>query len=275
MKKINLTALVVLALFPALFVSRAAAQEATFNETSIARLQKLTGRESVAFIFASDSHVPFGNIEVLRGLANAANSGDVDFVVFGGDMVQMGNATNYKALRPALKLFNVPFISAIGNHDTSFVDYNDQREYVKRFGKRDFFFDAGPARFVFLNTAISEISEAQLTFLKDALSADKIKFVVTHRPLKYENPIYNTPVGDGSEEFRNIVEAAGVAAVFTGHEHHFGDYSYGGVRYIVSGGAGGSLNSNTDNNFYHCVKVKADRKGFALEVVRLGDGDAD
>lgn len=244
-----------------------------YNEVMIDRLSALSDRENITFIFASDCHVPFGNIEVLRGLAAGANAGDVDFVAFGGDMVQMGNATNYKALRPALKMFKVPFISAIGNHDTTFIDYDDQREYIKRFGKRDFFFDAGPARFVYLNTAKSELTAEQFEFLKTALQTDKMKFVVTHRPMKYVNPIYITPVDEGYEEFRKIVEEAGVTAVFNGHEHHFGEYKIDGVQYITSAGAGGSLNTNTQNNFYHYTLVHAGKDGFSYEVVKLGNGE--
>lgn len=269
-KKKLLLVMLLMVFVPLCTVAQEKAAKAPWNDIMIGRLANLKDRENITFVFSSDSHVPFGNIEVLKGFARGANEEGVDFVIFGGDMVQMGNPTNYKALRPALKLFNVPFISAIGNHDTSFLDYTDQREYIKRFGKTDFFFDAGPARFVFLNTAISKLSEERLKFLKDNLQTDKMKFVVTHRPMKYENSLYITPVDEGYEEFKKIVEDAGVTAVFTGHEHHSGEYNIDGVQYITAAGAGGSLNTHTQNNFYHYVLVHAGRDGFSYEVIKLG-----
>jgi len=260
-------------LFVFLFAGLSPAEEAvslgSFNDVMVSRLADVPEDAAISFIFCADLHVPFDDKGVVSNLVKKANELRPTFIMIGGDMVQTGDPANYASLKRVLRKFRIPVVAAIGNHDTAFSDYSDQVEWTARFGETFFFFDIGPARFIALNSAIAELPDEQLSFLETALDTDKMKFIFMHRPVNYLNPLYDTPIKKGSDRFRELVEAAGVTAVMTGHEHHYGHYEVGGVQYIVSGGAGGWLNDYTKNNFHHFILGRIEDGEFDYKVVKL------
>lgn len=240
-----------------------------WNELMIARLAETDFPDPFEFIFCADTHIPWDDRGVVKKIAGKANEMDVPFVIIGGDTVQVGNPNSFRSLRNMLKRFNMPVVCAIGNHDTAFDDYSNRVEWEKRFGSPDFSFDAGPVRFICLNNADFKMSEESYDFLEEFLKTDKRKIIVMHRPPNYLNPLYSTPLEDEEGRFRKLVEEGGVTAVLTGHEHHSGIYKVGGVQYIVSGGAGGQLNTKTENNFHHIVHIHAGTYIFDFKVIKM------
>lgn len=240
-----------------------------WNEISISRIAIKDATGSIDFFFCSDLHIPFDNKGIVRKIVREANEKKPDFVLLGGDLVQMGLPSYFTTLNKVLRKFRTPVISAIGNHDTSYTDYSDQEEWKDFFGKTYFSFDAGPARFIFLNCANHNLPDAQLDFLRDELKTDLQKFIVMHRPVGYLNELYDTPLKGGSERFRELIEDAGVTAVMTGHEHHHGYYEVNGIKFIVSGGAGGRLNKNTTGTFHHYIFGHVTDKSFNFDVINL------
>jgi len=239
------------------------------NDMMIARLAEKTITDPVTFIFCADLHIPFDDRGVFKTIIKRANELAVSFVLFGGDCVQVGNSANFNILVNLLKKFNMPVISAIGNHDTSFSDYKDEKEWTSRFGSSHFKFDAGPVRVIALDNAAFDMREEDYVFLEESLKTDLRKFVVMHRPTDYLIPEYTTPLNDKPGRFRKLVENGKVTAVLMGHEHHYGNYMVNGVRYIVSGGAGGKLNTNTINNFHHFMIIKAGKDTFDYQVEKI------
>lgn len=240
-----------------------------WNERMIARLAEADLPDPFEFIFCADTHIPWDNRGVFRKIAKKANEMGVAFVIIGGDTVQVGNPHSFRSLRKALKRFNMPVLCAIGNHDTAYENYSDWHEWEKRFGNPYFRFDAGSVRFICLNNANHHLSEENYEFLEKSLKTDRRKIVVMHRPANYLNPIYSTPMEDEEGRFRKLVEEGGVTAVLTGHEHHSGIYKVGGVQYIVSGGAGGQLNTDTKNNFHHFVHTRVGKYVFDFKVMKI------
>jgi 3',5'-cyclic-AMP phosphodiesterase len=247
----------------------AGSTEALWNEIAIARIAATPATDTLMFFFCSDLHIPFDDRGIVSKIANDANKRMPSFVLTGGDNVQVGNPANFSAYKRAIGRFKVPVVAAIGNHDTAFDDYKNEIEWKKRFGSTFFYFDSGPARFIFLNNADFELTEDQFVFLESALKTELRKFIIMHRPPNYLNALYTTPMGKSSERFRRMVESARVTAVLMGHEHHFGAYDIGGVKYIVSGGAGGKLNTTTDNNFHHFIIGHVSPSGFEYEIVKF------
>jgi len=239
------------------------------NEIMIGRLAASEIQDPVEFIFCADVHVPFDDRGVFQTIIKRANETGVRFVLFGGDCVQVGNPASYKVFLRELKKFKMPVICVIGNHDTSFEDYADQREWKKRFGATHFRFDAGAVRIIALNNANYTLSEEDYVFLEESLKTDLRKIIAMHRPANYLNPLYTTPMEDKTGRFRALVEKGGVTAVLTGHEHHYGHYEINGVEYIVSGGAGGKLNTVTENNFHHFLIIKAGSRTFEYTVEKI------
>ena len=239
------------------------------NELMIQKLQSLSLKDPVDFLFCADIHVPFDDRGTFKTIIKRANELGVGFVLFGGDCVQVGNPANFNIFLREMKKFKMPVICAIGNHDTAFDNYSDQREWEKRFGKPHFRFDVGGIRIIALNNADFAMSEEDYGFLEESLKTDLRKIITMHRPVNYLNPLYTTPLRDETGRFRSLVEKGGVTAVLTGHEHHFGHYEINGIHYIVSGGAGGKLNTNTDNNYHHFILIKAGQDTFKFKVENI------
>ncbi len=245
------------------------AKSLEWNKKQIARIAPVPATGTLTFIFISDLHIPFDDKGAVSTITKKANEIKPAFVLTGGDNVQVGNTANFGAMKNAFAKFKVPIIAAMGNHDTAFEDYNNQVEWKKRFGDDYFYFDAGPARFIFLNNAAFDMPEEAFVFLENAVKTDLKKFVIMHRPPDYLNPkYYKTPLHN-SERFRSIVEAGKVTAVMMGHEHHYGYYEVGGVKYIVSGGAGGAVGDDIGNNYHHFILGHVSPAGFEFEVVKI------
>jgi predicted phosphodiesterase len=239
------------------------------NDFMIRRLNENQLSDPLEFIFCADIHVPFDDRGAFKTIIKRANELGVSFVLFGGDCVQVGNTANYSVFMREIMKFKMPVICAIGNHDTSYDDYSDEREWKKRFGASHFRFDAGGIRIIALDDANYGLPEEDCAFLEESLKTDLLKIITMHRPAGYLNPLYTTPLRDESGRFRELVEKGGGAAVLTGHEHHYGYYEINGVKYIVSGGAGGKLNTNTDNNFHHFLHIKAGKNSFDFSVEKI------
>ncbi len=243
--------------------------EKSWNEIAISRIAPLPADATLTFMFCSDLHIPFDNKGVVNLIVKKANELGPSFVISGGDNVQVGSAVNYNFLKKIINKFKIPFIAAIGNHDTDIEGYEYQTEWKKRFGKTFFYFDSGPARFIFLNNANFELEEEQFSFLENSLKTDLQKFIIMHRPPNYLNPLYTTPMDKSSQKFKKLIEEAKVTAVLMGHEHHFGIYEINGTKYIVSGGGGGMLNTTTENNYHHLILGQVSPLKFAFEVIKL------
>ncbi|HOO57299.1 MAG TPA: metallophosphoesterase [bacterium] len=258
--------------FPSiLFIDPATAQneKLSFNEFMIKRISQKPVPDPFEFVFCADTHIPFDDRRTVKTIANKANELGAKFVIIGGDSVQVGDPRNFKSFFSAMKKFDMPIVCAIGNHDTSFSDYSDNNEWKKRFGKTFFFFDAGPARMIFLDNANHILPDDEYNFLEKALDTNLKKFIFMHRPPGYLNSKYITPMKDPDNRFAPMIEKGGVTAVMTGHEHHHGHYEKNGIHYIVSGGGGGKLNTYTDNNYHHIIHVRVGSNEFNFKVIKI------
>jgi Calcineurin-like phosphoesterase len=96
-------------------------------------------------------------------------------------------------------------------------------------------FTAGPAQFFAINT--NELTERQLSWLRDALAAStaKWKFVYGHFPV-YEQTDYT--VEPQQEKLLPILKEFHVDAYFAGHHHSMHHWFIDNTDYIVAGAAG-------------------------------------
>jgi hypothetical protein len=80
-----------------------------------------------------------------------------------------------------------------------------------------------------------------------------------HKPpvSPYQNSWYRPELSSWSERFLKLSQKYKVDIVFSGHEHIFHRSSYGGVRYITTGGAGMLSDLPTSGGGYnHFVVVR-------------------
>ncbi len=98
------------------------------------------------FAVVSDTHLGYGNLEATVNALNGRS--DIEFVVVGGDISDLGLREEYRTTLSILKSLRVPFLTALGNHDAI---SNGKHLFLAMFGPYDFKFEWGSLRFVFYN----------------------------------------------------------------------------------------------------------------------------
>lgn len=205
-----------------------------------------------------------------------------DFCVQLGDMVSRGTRLNYERFFEALGRWelSVPYLPVIGNHDRRYPHgRSDCALFREAFGRTDYAFDRGPARFVVLDSSARELSSRQFRWLDKVLSADRLKCVFTHFPPAPLNRwtgigLARGLVGlrRGGKTLTELFSRRGVHRVYVGHIHAFGVQDYLGVRYVLTGGGGSPLYPNwIPDRYHHYVMAAVDRGGIS-DTLRLADG---
>jgi len=162
-------------------------------------------------------------------------------------------------------LRRVPFYATLGNHDgNSSESRGDLAAYLDNFffpgGKPARYYSfsfAGLADFFALDTTTNTEAgpprphygpgSEQVAWLKEALSRSQApwKIAYFHHPPFSAGPRHSASLRELSE-IHELVAAAGVQVVFSGHEHNFQfaarNERSGGIQYVVTG-AGGELRS--------------------------------
>lgn len=193
-----------------------------------------------------------GHNEVLAEIVKAANSYEVDFLICLGDMVASGTEEEYRAFQETMAELNCPYYTVPGNHDIKGegADY-----YRSRLATGDYFFDYAGYRFIFMDSALMTLSEAQLEWMQETLDGGLPGLIFLHVP-----PLDPRKEGDHAfldpsqaEAFLNLLAAPSsrTLAVFSGHIHMFHHQVLSGVHHVISGGGGASLYAPPDQGGYH------------------------
>lgn len=185
----------------------------------------------------------------------------------------------FEGIAPLQAFGRIPVALAPGNHDIMGTEAN-QAIFAQYFGGPYLSFNRAGCHFVLLNTQepgnYGRIAGRQLQWLRADLAAHRdatLTFVALHQPL--------FPVdghrGESLDAFsaqrdalHELLAAEGVDCVFSGHEHLFYRQQLGGIDYVITGGAGGSVYANPDEGGYHhyCL-VRVYGGGYKLQVRRL------
>ncbi len=184
----------------------------------------------------------------------------IDFVVNLGDISFIkGTRWDYRIYNRLRAKIKWPVISLMGNHDDGTRGEHLFKEYL---GKREFSFSNRNSYFIVLDNKITDLSEQQCAWLEEELKksqAYKHRFVLMHKQALslYQQSWFRPELGKWSYRFMKMCEAYKVDIVFAGHEHMFREGTYGGVRYIMSGG-GGMLTQipEADGGYLHYLVVR-------------------
>ena len=171
------------------------------------------------------------------------------FVINTGDIVPHGYITEYRDYYVrAVKATDIPSFVAIGNHDDS--SDGKAREYRYLFGENslNYYFDYGPNRFIFVDTA-TKVNDEDDTLrwlgnvLRDTPKGFK-KYVTSHKPPKViKKWSYHAWGTDESTVFVRLMEMHKVEEVYLGHIHAYSTTKLNGVKYTLSGGGGAGLHA--------------------------------
>ena len=183
-----------------------------------------------------------------------------DFVLHAGDVIYpAGEARRFDAryFRPYHDLIaSIPFFLCLGNHDVATANGQPYLDafYLPRNNpegtKRYYSFDYGNARFIALDSnQRPESGSPEYAWLAGELERPRKlwTFVFFHHP-PYSSGKHGSDLGI-RKAWSPLFERAGVAVVFSGHDHSYErtlairDFEPGspGVVYIVTGGGGANL----------------------------------
>jgi 3',5'-cyclic AMP phosphodiesterase CpdA len=226
-------------------------------------------QEKVRFIFGTDVHLNIQNSrDRLNGFKQALNKmkkSKADFVIFGGDLVDVSGMSNkitkhqadsiYSVFKQAVDDTKLRYYTTIGNHDRYYDKDNgcvEGDEMFKQYFKESYYtFEEKGVRFFVLNSVQNVegkggfyVGEKQMEWLKKELSnipASTPIVVSTHVPVY---SIYY-PVVDGKYVFVDVImnykellktfEKHNLKLVLQGHQHLYEEIFSQNVRYITAG----------------------------------------
>lgn len=122
--------------------------EKDINKKNIAKIEEACkGKQTIRFAMISDTHRTYDETKSFVNAINKRN--DIDFVIHGGDVTDLGATKEYIWMRDIMNKLDVPYVALIGNHD---ILANGEEIFEAVFGESDFVFMAGNVKFICLNT---------------------------------------------------------------------------------------------------------------------------
>ena len=126
--------------------------ERGINEKNIARIEEACkGKDTIRFVLMGDSQRWYDETEKFVSHLNTRD--DVDFVIHGGDISDVGLTKEFEWVRDIMSKLKVPYVALLGNHD---VLGNGVEVYKKIYGDMNFSFIAGDTKFICMNTCALE-----------------------------------------------------------------------------------------------------------------------
>jgi hypothetical protein len=257
------------------------------GEQAPSRQPMLAPGESFTWTFgeqlAGRDEIVFGQLADCRGarlqLAQMAASGDLadlDFLIVNGDFV-FEQGWEYDLFEQDMEAFGVPVIPVCGNHDIIKNRRFVYEEFLNRFGYLAQAFEAGPVRFVLLESGLKVVGAEQFEFLDRALSEpdpppESIVFIhVTPekwRAAAREARPRSRVLEDEPAKFLSLLASRGCTKFFSGHENRYEHRHHlvGGVDVVntISGGGGEKTGEKTYEQ--HWLKVLVTKSGVSEEV---------
>jgi predicted phosphodiesterase len=207
---------------------------------------------------------------VFRQIVRQVSEERPAFLIHTGDLVSHGGEAEYEAFQGLLAGLAVPFYPVPGNHDASGGGLAAYLEYSGA-PAAHYAFDYGQAHFAFVDSHGGSLSAEETAWLDSDLAATEqpLKIVVLHHPPFDPNGSTHI-MQSGNEAFMQLVQSRGVRYVFAGHIHAFAEGERGGVRYVITGGAGAPLyETEARGGFFHYLRVTVRGAELEYETVRV------
>jgi len=244
----------------------------------------------VRFVVMGDSQPPrpgdLGLPEVFTQIVREVNQWQPALVVNCGDHIS--GYTDDVALINRMwdeyfemdSTYTAPSHHAPGNHDA--WDDRSEAVYLERVGKKYYSFDHENCHFIILDSENrqhpDQIAAEQLAWLTRDLEANREAehiFVFLHKPLwlSWDWKTYRKNAWD--RDVHPLLKRHRVSAVFSGHYHMYGKAERDGVRYIITGGAGGMMGDQPDaeqGHFFHYCQVTVQGPDVSIAVIKPNNG---
>jgi predicted phosphodiesterase len=211
-----------------------------------------------------------GNPKVYRRVLASVDASDSQFLLHTGDLVNQGTEEQWQAFREMMVGFDLPFYPVPGNHDGLEGRLDGYLEYSGA-PAAHYSFDRGPVHFALADSHNGGIGAAELTWLRQDLSAtvQPLKVVLLHHP-PFDPDGTDHIMAYGNEGFMLLMAEQGVDYVFAGHIHAYAQEERDGVTYVITGGAGAPLYSQDHPQaFYHYLQATVKGETLSVEVIQV------
>ncbi len=228
----------------------------------------------------------FAFISDIEGVTNVATpmvkdmaARDIDFIVYGGDIVQRAETEGIKEIQALLESVGVPVHYAIGNNDLIYDETTERKTralFAEAVDERFFYsFDHKGGHFVILDNSYMRdgFPQNELDWLAEDLAEneeeDEPTFLFFHRPLNVPGESFfgddETPDSRvQNEKFREVISRYKINRIFNGHLHMYMSYTLDETPVTVSGGGGAqpqALLGGADAAFFHYLIVNVYEDG--------------
>lgn len=212
-------------------------------------------------------------------LRDIARRRDISFCVDVGDLVPRGKTGFFRRfLKEVQGNLTMPLITAIGNHDLNGGSSDNYRDI---FGETYYSFPIGTNYFIVLDAATEAgFDEIERKWLEEELrkaETSKARFIFMHVP-----PF--DPRGDGfrkclkdGKDLLDLFRRYNVTHLFASHIHGYFSGVWEDVPYTVTGGAGGGLQGDEPEHFFHhyvTVHVHQGKAETMVKRINAEDGTA-
>jgi len=248
------------------------------NESSLSKFKKNKG-DRFKFIVFGDCHAGliFCDSAALK-MVKRINREDIygkfktDFVIIAGDLTFRGSEWDYRIYNILRSLIKRPVLATMGNHDD---DKGGSARFKKYVGKGEFSFADRNSYFIFIDNSVGDLDAAKFAALEEELKKSQSyqhRFIVMHKsPISpYQQTWYGPERNEWSYKFMKLCETYKVDMVFSGHEHMYKEMTFGGVKYIVTGGGGMIAHVPTpDGGYPHYLVVRVNGDYVDYEVRKV------
>ena len=214
--------------------------------------------EKFRFILYSDSQ---NNFIVHSKIASEIVKYQPDFIVSAGDLAHGGRRSDWATefflpMQEVLK--NTPIYVSVGNHSYGSPHFSEYFSFPEHNHETYYSIQIGNAYFIFLDNAKIDfpdkdyytdigVGSPQYNWLEKELGSASAQnanwlFVVAHVPCYSE--FSTVAFNENVKSFVPLYDRYNVDAVFSGHIHAYERGYSDGVYYIITGGAGGTLDHN-------------------------------
>jgi len=206
---------------------------------------------------------------------------DLAFIMHDGDACTHGHKLEFYRIFQAWRSHPeaAPMLMTVGNHEIR--KGRDDSNYTSMFGPTRYAFRVGRHAFISMNTAkLNDFNDDQVAWLHDQLAAAQTadtRVVFMHIPLfdvsKSQVSILDR---DRVRAVMDLFKQYKVNLVIASHFHGWYQGDWEGIPYVVTGGAGVSLEQDPDDksrpdpihSFYHYLIVDLHDGKATVEVVR-------
>ncbi len=245
----------------------------TLYDRSVEKFQakvRKTSPKDFTFVVLGDSR---DNDKVFKKSLRLAAQFNPLFILHTGDISFNNSSEDLDNFLEILQqdVPDIPFFVVPGNHETN---YNINL-FMQRIGPLNYVLDSFKLnlRVIVINNSNYSLNSYRLDYLRKQLESKRaFTFVAMHIPPKTKRWRWHT-FSDGAAELIKILSDNKISLAFFGHIHQFDEDEIKGIKYIITGGAGASLNRFLfpGDPVYHIVVVTIKNENVVYRKLKIQD----